>query len=226
MKRNLLLAGVFGFLLGVTATRLTGRPAELALAETVHSDLACVTPKLSSIPATTISAPSRPALSLPDEDSSKISAVLKPESSVKERKDAKDSIEPRLAVLIEQAFPRGREIVRNDKDDGGVTTFEQTDDGTSINRSFSEKGELRAEGLVSMSGEQVERSYYDSGHLKGFSWIRPDGFRIDLKLSSAGLYEGRQDTLASGEKIITKYDDYGQVRERWRMLKNGQHIPL
>ncbi len=206
-------------------TRFGLRSSPMALVNQVNADLACVAPRISTLEATTPASLIRPALNLPLETSSKISAVLKPES-IGKNLIGKDSIEPRLTVLLEQPFPQGREIVRNDKDDGGVATFEQTDDGSSINRSFSAKGELRAEGLISMSGEQVDRSYYDTGKLKGFSWARPGGFRIDIKLSAAGLYEGRQDTLASGEKIITKYDDYGQVRERWRQLKNGRHVPL
>ena len=55
------------------------------------------------------------------------------------------SIEAQLSQLLERPLPQGREIVRNDRDDGGVMTYEQLEDGSSVNRTYSARGDLRAE---------------------------------------------------------------------------------
>ena len=62
--------------------------------------------------------------------------------------------------------------------------------------------------------------------MKGLSWLRPDGARIDIKLRADGLYEGRQDLSTDGTKIVTKYDDEGEVASRWRILRNGHTVRL
>ncbi|MBI3543736.1 MAG: hypothetical protein HY075_10735, partial [Deltaproteobacteria bacterium] len=142
------------------------------------------------------------------------------------QKNSTAAPEDRLRELLERPLPQGREIVRNDKDDGGVMTYEQLDDGTSINRTFSAKGELRNEGMYTIGGEEILRSYHDNGRLKALSWVRPGGTRIDVRLSDAGRLEGRQDTLADGSKIFAKYDETGALRERVRVFKNGRQQRL
>lgn len=77
-----------------------------------------------------------------------------------------------------------------------------------------------------ISGEKVQRAFYDSGKLKALSWLRSDGSRVDVKLGLTGFVEGRLDKLSNGEKVVTKYDEYGNVRQRWRQLKDGRHTPL
>lgn len=208
------------------------RSMRMMLAEPVlQAELACPAPPESTEQTDRTSIPATPAPSaiqplraplLP----ANLSAIQKPAKSGPLPLTTTASIESRLTQLLELPLPQGREIVRNDRDDGGVMTYEQLDDGSSVNRTFSARGELRGESLVTIGGEEVQKSYDEDGRLKAMSWVRPDGTRTDVKLTPNGLFEGRQDLAADGTRIVTKFDERGEVASRWRILRNGHSIKL
>src|SRR6185369_7416109 len=107
-----------------------------------------------------------------------------------------------------------------DREDGGVMTHEQLDDGSTVNRVFSPRGELRAESQLTLKGDEIQKSYYETGRVKSLSWSRSDGTRIDVRLTPSGIYEGRQDTATDGSKVVTRFDSEGKVVSRWRVYKS------
>jgi hypothetical protein len=131
--------------------------------------------------------------------------------------------ETQLTTLITSSLPPFKLTFQKPGSDGSYDVSGKTEDGKDLHRHFNSHGELTQEGWTDpSSGEQLYRTFYDNGKNKQSTWKRRDKSYTSISFTESGLYESRYDRFADGSAFSTAYDDAGEIKEIWKIGKDGK----